>query len=368
MTRETGKTPRTGMGSLLKRYREDHGVTQRELAAAAGMSIGALRDLEQGRTRFPRWGIVEELAAVLGLGHAQRAELTQAWRATGTVTRRRPRPGRRIGGLRIEILGPLTVWRDGTPIALGPARQRAVLGMLALHPETGLHRDALIDLLWGEQPPASAVPEVQGYVSRLRTIMGGRTGNAEPITTVGGCRYHLALGACGIQLDLSAFQQATRDARADPVRACELYEQALGMWRGDILADIDLVRGHPAVVQVARQRAEAVLGYAKAAVPAGIPGRVLPHLRDLCAQEPLDEQAHAQLMILLAATGQQAAALQVFTALRELLDSEFGIDPSPVLTRAQDLVLRQRIGPQADRKRSEVAARSALVLGFPPPA
>jgi DNA-binding SARP family transcriptional activator/DNA-binding XRE family transcriptional regulator len=313
------------MGSLLKRYREDHGVTQRELAAAAGMSIGALRDLEQGRTRFPRWGIVEELAAVLGLGHAQRAELTRAWRAAGPL---RPRPARRFGGLRIEILGPLTVWRDGTPVALGSARQRAVLGMLALHPETGLHRDTLIDLLWGEQPPASAVPEVQGYVSRLRAVMDGGRASAEPIATVGGCRYHLALGACGIQLDLSAFRQATRDARADPVRACDLYEQALGMWRGDILADIDLMRGHPAVVEVARQRAEAVLGYAEAAVPAGIPGRVLPHLRDLCAQEPLDERAHAHLMILLAATGQQAAALEVFAALRELLDREFGIDPA----------------------------------------
>jgi transcriptional regulator with XRE-family HTH domain len=59
---------RIGMGSLLKRYRQARGVTQRELAAAAGLSIGTLRDLEQGRTRFPRWGMVEGLAAVLGLG------------------------------------------------------------------------------------------------------------------------------------------------------------------------------------------------------------------------------------------------------------------------------------------------------------
>lgn len=361
MAMEIDKTPRIGIGSRLKRYREDQGLTQRELAAEVGMSIGALRDLEQGRTRFPRWGIVEELAEALGLGQAQRAELTRAWRATATVKRRRARPVRPIGGLRIEILGPLTAWRDGAPVALGSARQRTVLGMLALHPETGLHRDAIVDLLWGEQPPASAVPEVQGYVSRLRTILGERSGNAGPITTVGGCRYHLTPGTCGFHLDLSAFQQAARAARAaqaDPVRACGLYEQALGIWRGDVLADIDLVHGHPAVLEVARQRAETMLGYAEAATLAGLPGRALPYLRGLCAQEPLDEQAHAQLMILLAATGQQAAALQVFTSLRELLDGEFGIDPSPVLARAQELVLRQRIGPQADRKRSDVTTPS----------
>ena len=180
--------------------------------------------------------------------------------------------------------------------------------------------------------------------------MTGGNPEAGPIATVGGCRYHLAPEACGLHLDLLAFQQAARDARAaraGPVHACDLYEQALGMWRGGILSDVDLVRGHPAVVEITRQRAEAVLGYAEAAMLAGIPGRVLPYLRGLCAEEPLDEQAHAQLMLLLRATGQQAAALQVFTALRDLLDSELGIDPSPVLTRAQDMVLRQQVNSPA---------------------
>ena len=70
---------RTSMGTLIKRYREGQGLTQRELAAAAGTSIGALRDLEQGRTRSPRWAMLEELAAVLDLGEAQRTELARAW-------------------------------------------------------------------------------------------------------------------------------------------------------------------------------------------------------------------------------------------------------------------------------------------------
>jgi DNA-binding SARP family transcriptional activator/DNA-binding XRE family transcriptional regulator len=347
MAGEINGTARTGMGSLLKRYRQARGVTQRELAAAAGLSIGTLRDLEQGRTRFPRWGMVEGLATVLGLGQAQRAELTQAGRAADRGAARQP--AGRIGGLRIQILGPLTVWRDGVPVELGSARQRATLGLLALHHDTGLHRNAIIDALWGDNPPASAVPEVQGYVSRLRKVVSGGPADAG-ITTVAGCRYHLTVGAG--QLDLAAFRQATREvrsARPEPARACDLYEQALGMWGGDLLADVDLLRGHPAAVEVARQRAETVLGYAEAAMLAGVPGRVLPHLRGLCAGEPLNEHAHARLMVALAATGQQAAALQVFTELRTLLDAEFGIAPSPVLARAQALVLRQRVSSRADR-------------------
>ena len=331
---------RAGIGSLIKRYREAHGVTQRDLADAAGLSIGALRDLEQGRTRFPRWGMMEALAAVLSLGQAQRAELTQAWRPVGggAGSARGPaRPGR---GFRVHILGPLTAWRDGAPVELGSTRQRAVLGLLALHYNTGLHRSRIVDLLWGESPPASAVPEVQGYVSRLRKLMCDASVPAG-IVTAGGCYYRLKIGVG--QLDLAAFQQAVREARSarpEPVRACDVYEQALEMWCGDLLADVDLLRGHPAAVEVARQRAETVLDYAEAAMLAGVPGRVLPHLRALCAGEPLNEPAHARLMVALAATGQQVAALQVFTELRELLDTEFGITPSPVLVRAQAAVLR----------------------------
>jgi transcriptional regulator with XRE-family HTH domain len=162
MTASNGDEPRDGIGALFKRFREEQRVTQRELAAAAAMSVGALRDLEQGRTVSPRWTTVEELAAVLGLGQAQRAELQVAFRASRRGTaRRRERPAGRPPGLRIDILGPLVAWRDGALVALGPARQRAVLGLLAVHAGASVPREAIVDMLWGERPPASAVAEVQ---------------------------------------------------------------------------------------------------------------------------------------------------------------------------------------------------------------
>jgi transcriptional regulator with XRE-family HTH domain/DNA-binding winged helix-turn-helix (wHTH) protein len=200
---------------MIKRYREDQRATQRELAAAAGMSVGALRDLEQGRTRSPRWGTVEELAGALGLDPAQRTELIHAWRDDCARASRQPRPAERWPGVRINVLGPLTAWRDGMEVALGSVRQRAVLGLMALQASACVHRDSIIDLLWGEHPPSSAVAEVQGYVSRLRRMLGdgtARTGNAELVTTAGGCCYRLnaALG----QLDLALFGELTRQARA----------------------------------------------------------------------------------------------------------------------------------------------------------
>jgi DNA-binding SARP family transcriptional activator/DNA-binding XRE family transcriptional regulator len=345
MTRENGQKTPLPMGTLIKRYREDQRVTQRELAAAAGMSIGALRDLEQGRTRSPRWGTLEDLAAVLGLGQAQRAELTLAWQQGAALRRRRadaaPRPGepaRRLPGARIDVLGPLTAWRDGDRLALGSARQRAVLGLLALHADAEVHRSAIIDMLWGDRPPASAIPEVQGYVSRLRKMLGG----GELIPASGAC-YRLAAGVG--QLDLATFRiliGQARDAvaRPDPAAGCDRYEQALGLWHGDVLTDVDLVRDHPAAVGAACLRADAVLGYAEAAALAGTPARALPRLREFCGRDPLNEPAHARLMLALAATGQQAAALQVFTGLRHRLDADLGIPPSPVLADAHLRVLQ----------------------------
>ena len=61
-------------------------------------------------------------------------------------------------------------------------------------------------------------------------------------------------------------------------------------------------------------------------------------------------------MVALAATGQQAAALQIFTELRALLDTEFGIAPSPVLARARAAILRQ-----ADRLAVSFLSRTDLV-------
>jgi DNA-binding SARP family transcriptional activator/DNA-binding XRE family transcriptional regulator len=338
------------IGTLVKRYREEQRVTQRELAAAAGMSLGALRDLEQGRTLSPRWGSVEGLVAVLGLGQPQRAELAQAWRtgAEDSCSRRAGMPRR--PGVRIAILGPLAAWRDGAPLLLGSARQRAVLGVLALHAGTGVHRDVLIDLLWDDWPPPTAVSKVQSYVSWLRQALGARPARdpgPELITTAGGRCY--ALNTDAVHLDLLAFDELTRQARqaavqSDPALACERFEQALRLWNADVAADIELLSEYPARVEATCRRAAAVISYAELAAAAGAYPLVLPHLRDLCVRDPLNEHAHACLMTALAATGQQAAALEVFTSMRRRLDAELGLTPSVVLVQAHAEVLRQQVG------------------------
>jgi DNA-binding SARP family transcriptional activator len=259
--------------------------------------------------------------------------------------------------VRLNVLGPLAAWRDGEPVKLGPSRQRAVLGLAAVHHGIALHRDVIIDALWDEHPPASAVSMVQSYVSRLRRALrvgpGAAPGTGYLLEPAGaGYRFRPGPG-----FDLADFGVAADTARAalaggDAAAACDGYEQALALWRGEPLADIEILRTHPAVLNLGQRRGTLVLDYAGAACALGEPERVLPLLRGLAAADPFDERVHARLMIVLACAGQQAAALRVYDSLRRRLDTELGVRPGSELADAHARVLRQEIPARPRRDAS----------------
>jgi WD40 repeat protein/DNA-binding SARP family transcriptional activator/DNA-binding XRE family transcriptional regulator len=344
-----GRRPRdegAGAGLLVRIRRQAAGLTQQELASLAGVSVGTVRDLEQGRTHRPGRDLVSKLAGVLGLDAARLQAL-----ANGVREPAEHRGGRvQASGLQLKVLGPVEAWRDGARVGLGEPRQRAVLALLALSPDGRVHREALIDAVWPDDPPAGAVQVVQTYVSRLRRVLDpGRPGrDRQGLLVSDGACYRLCAGAS--QLDLLAFERLAGRARAAALAgehdaACDVFELALRLWRGDPAADVDALRSHPAVARVSRMRAAAVLEYAELAGQAGHPDRVLDHLADLAAGEPLNEKVCAQLMLTLAAAGQQAAALHAYEDLRLRLDEQLGVLPGPGLAQAHLRVLRQEVAP-----------------------
>src|ERR1700722_4354422 len=164
---DLGRQRRGTLDALLRSHREAVGLTQQALAKQASISVGALRDLEQGRTARPRRQSLLKLAAALRLEAGERGGFFNADLSPG------PRTGP-AGTLRLEVLGSLAVWRDGVPLALGPPAQRAVLGLLALHVGTRLPRDTIVDALWGEEPPRTSVAMIHAYISRIRLLLGDR--------------------------------------------------------------------------------------------------------------------------------------------------------------------------------------------------
>jgi transcriptional regulator with XRE-family HTH domain len=279
------------LARLVRDGRRAAGLTQLQLASAAGVSAGVIRDLEQGRTGQPRRQSVERITAVLGIslgaswpepngdaGQHADADMTAA--DTGLADG----AGTATGQVRLQVLGSLTAWRDGMAVALGPARQRAVLALLAVQPNSLVRREAICEALWPGDPPATAVSMIQSYVGKLRRALdpahapGGSAGDSGGLLVAAGSGYQLQV--TGEELDLIAFGQLCGQARTavragQPAAACAFYEQALDLWQGEPLADVDALRGHPAVGGLARQRAEAVEDYADAASAQGWHGRVL---------------------------------------------------------------------------------------------
>src|SRR5262245_33084956 len=109
------------LGGALRRCRTEAGLTQQTLAGLAGVSVRAVRDIEDGRVRRPHQSVVRRLATALGTAAGSEPLLAAAVGAP-----------RGAGTAQIGVLGPLAVHRDGRPVELSSAMQRRLLGLLAL--------------------------------------------------------------------------------------------------------------------------------------------------------------------------------------------------------------------------------------------
>jgi DNA-binding SARP family transcriptional activator/tetratricopeptide (TPR) repeat protein len=257
-------------------------------------------------------------------------------------------------GLRIEVLGPLMVsgsrWPD-PPLSSG---QAAVLGLLALAGGSPVQVDWLIDALWGQDPPASAMGIIYTHVSRLRSVLDQLVGTGgKSMLTRDRAGYRLAAGTD--QLDLLAFRDLIAAAQlarngGNAREACESYDRALGLVRGDPLCDVQALRDHPAVIALRQECAVAALDFADLADANGWHGKALPHLQALAARDRLNEAVQARLMMALAGCGRQAEALRLYEDMRHLLDAELGVEPSEVLRDAHARILRQDFPSDGERR------------------
>src|SRR5690349_748427 len=136
--------------------------------------------------------------------------------------------------MEFRVLGPLEA-DDGTAaLELGPPRQRALLARLLLDAGRAVPLDRLLDDLWGDDPPESAVKMIQIYVSQLRKVLPGG------MLSTHGRGYQVVLGDAG--LDLARFEALRAEgrealARGDPAAAGDKLRDALAMWRGPALAE-----------------------------------------------------------------------------------------------------------------------------------
>jgi tetratricopeptide (TPR) repeat protein/DNA-binding SARP family transcriptional activator len=356
--------PSPTVGGLLRRYRGRAGLTQQELARAAGVSVRALRDLEQGRVGHPRSRSVAQLAVGLGLDEADRHRLLAAVDAAAAGD----------GRLQVGVLGPLVVRRGEVSVDVAQPKLRYLLGLLGLQAGQMVPRGEIIDALWGERPPATCVELVHTYVAWLRRVLEPGRRRRAPGQTLVSVRGGYLLVADAEQLDVLRFDDlAGRALRAravgDLAAACGLLAQALGQWRGPVLADLGPRLGqHPAAVALSQRHIGAALAYADLAIALGRLAELVVPLQALCRQEPLHEGLHARLMLALAGRGQQATALQLFGELRGRLADELGVEPGAEIQDAHLRVLRQQLPAEAPMAVSAGWDVSAPTAATPPAA
>ncbi|MDX6486140.1 MAG: hypothetical protein QOF43_1293 [Gaiellaceae bacterium] len=238
------------------------------------------------------------------------------------------------GSIEFRLLGPLEVCAGAGPLPLGGQKQRALLALLLLNANRVVARDRLVDELWGESPPETAVASVQTYVSRLRKLLP----NGELVTRPPG--YQLDIEPT--KIDLTEFERLVSEARsAPPERAAALLRAALDLWRGPALADFE----DEPFARVARERLnEARLAALEERIDAdltlGRDAELVGELEAVVEEQPHRERLHAQLMIALYRSGRQAQALATYRRARSALD-ELGLEPNRSLKELEQQILRQ---------------------------
>ncbi|WP_027933969.1 BTAD domain-containing putative transcriptional regulator [Amycolatopsis thermoflava] len=259
--------------------------------------------------------------------------------------------------MQVGMLGPFEVRTDDGGFADVPgARLRGLLIALALQPGRVVPKAALIDWIWGEQPPSDAVNALQRLVSRLRKALPA--GSVEGQTD--GYRLRIEPDA----VDAVKFERLVGKARedGDPHR----LREALALWRGSAMQDVGLTDSgafDAAVTRLEGLRLTALEDRFDAEISLGNGAGLVTELTDLVAAHPVRERLVAALMRALVATGRDTDALLVYERTRESLADELGVDPSPELSALHVALLRGEVERPAEKQKTNLRAELTSFVG-----
>lgn len=251
--------------------------------------------------------------------------------------------GDRLGSCEVRVLGPVSAHGPDGQAALSGARQRAVLGVLALHAGAVLPASRLVDVLWGEDPPRTALRTLHSHVARIRQALAAC--GAGPVLGTREPGYVLDVPAGGV--DAHRFADLVAAARRDlsggaPERSARALRSALGLWRGEPLAGAHLVGwGEHEVERLRELRRSAVEDLWDAEIRSGGHEAAALELPRLLAEDPTRERLVRLQMLALYRCGRHTDALESYGRLRHTLAEEFGVDPGPEVVALHTAILRR---------------------------
>ncbi|MFM9593103.1 AfsR/SARP family transcriptional regulator [Streptomyces scabiei] len=257
-----------------------------------------------------------------------------------------------------RVLGPVEVWAHGRRLPPFPRKPTALLTAGLVEAGHLVSVDRLVDAVWGDGPPASAVKLVQGYVLRLRQVLHGADDREVIITRPRGYVFEPGEG----QLDLQLFRTLLERGHAQAARgehggAADLFEEALGLWRGPALGAPTTSVLQAEAARLEEIRLATVERVLDARLAAGGGAELVGDLTGLVAAHPLRERLRVLLITALDRCGRRADALGVYREARRRLRAELGIEPGPELRELHARLLAD------DRPAGAGAGAGAGVLG-----
>jgi DNA-binding SARP family transcriptional activator len=238
-----------------------------------------------------------------------------------------------------RILGRLDVRVGGEPIVIRSRRQRTLLAMLLLNANQFTPMDLLLSGLWGDDPPDTAVGQIQTLVWRSR-----RSLDAAITTEPGGYRLRVAPAELDAELFRRTAAEGAELAGAGRLAAADdRYTRALALWRGPVLADVPIADPRPAaaVAELAERRMAVEAAYVDVRLALGRHTELVPMLRRRIGDEPLREELRERLIIALHRCGRRAEALAAYREARSVLVAELGLEPGEGLRRAHARILAE---------------------------
>ncbi|EIV90640.1 AfsR/SARP family transcriptional regulator [Frankia sp. QA3] len=306
--------------------------------------------------------MVDELGSVSGPiarpGARTPGEPVHGSRRTGAAA---SGPG---SGVVFAVLGPLEVWRGpGERVRIDQRKKRALLLTLLLHAGRWTSVEEMLLALWQDEPPRSAFGNIKTYLSELRHTLPTSPGDSAVPASIravgpraavlrrpaGPGRIESRPGEYRLvvapdEIDVIRFEQAVERGRVAaragaPAQAAELFEQALGWWRGSAFDELPAEVGGAESLRLEEARWAAREALIDARLALGEHDQVLPALRALTVEYPTRERLWAQLLVALERSGRRAEALREYRVLYQRLVTELGIEPGAELRRVHQQVL-----------------------------
>ncbi|MCC4908614.1 BTAD domain-containing putative transcriptional regulator [Microbacterium sp. cx-59] len=250
--------------------------------------------------------------------------------------------------LRLQVLGPLQLWRGGTELDAGPPQQAHLLSVLLAQTGRPTSAETLIEIIWGGASPQSALNSLHKYVGALRHLLEPDIPPRHSGSYIQRRGNGYVWTSNDATLDLNKFRSlltATRLALVEQHsgKALDLYVEGLNLWRGPVGIGLDGAAASASMfASLNAEFTDTVIAATALAIRLDAPDRVIPHLHMAAAIAPLHEPVQASYITALGAAEQRAEALAVFQTVRTRLVEELGIDPGHALVAAH----RQVLDPQ----------------------